>query len=57
MGIRGQGMRGIEAIARKVLKVTLQNHQNAKPIDKEPKIKEPKKKPKKEPNKGVIQYH
>ena len=41
-------MRGIEAIARKVLKVMLQNNQNEKPLDKEPK---------KEPNKGVIQYH
>lgn len=46
-------MRGIEAIARKVLKVTLQNHQNEKPIDKEPKIKEPKKKPNKGTKKGT----
>jgi hypothetical protein len=47
VGIRGQGMRGIEAIARKVLKVTLQNHQNEKPINKEPKIKEANKETKK----------
>ena len=35
-------MRGIEAIARKVLNVMLQNHQNEKPIDKKPKIREAK---------------